>query len=385
MSTTERPSTPPSPAGTPVDQAGAPATPDRRRVLLLGGLAVLLLVGGLWWAKYGPYSGKVPAVLGSHDLGASVVTGGAEQAPPVSLAAGWDFTVAYTAAIWKALVVGLVLAAAVQVLLPATWLRRVLGAPGASPARGGLRGGLASVPTLMCSCCAAPLAVGLRRARAGTSAVLAFWLGNPALNPVVLVFCLAVLPWPWAVLRFGAGLLVVVGAVALAGTLARRRRPGALAEGPDAAGDASVDVPVDVPVDTRPLPVRFVATLAGLSVRLVPEYLAVVFVLGVFRGVLFPADTGAGVGAVAVLLLLVVAGIALPVPTGGEVAVVAAALAAGLAAPAAAVLLVTLPVLSLPSLLMVRHVFGRGLLVGTTVLVAAVALLGAGLTAVLVG
>ncbi|WP_165628987.1 permease [Klenkia taihuensis] len=345
-----------------------PPVTDRRRLLVLGGVAVALLVGGLWWAKYGPYAGKVPAVLGSHDLGASIVTGDGDTAPPVSLAAGWDFTVAYTAAIWKALVVGLVLAAAVQVLLPVNWLRRVLGRPDAGAARGGLRGGLASVPTLMCSCCAAPLAVGLRRARAGTGAVLAFWLGNPALNPVVLVFCLAVLPWPWAVLRFGAGLAVVVGAVVLAG-----RR-----------GTAPVEVP-EVPVDTRPSPVRFVAVLAGLSVRLLPEYLAVVFVLGAFRGVLFPAEAGSGAAAVAVLLLLLVAGIALPVPTGGEVAVVAAALAAGLAAPAAAVLLVTLPLLSLPSLLMVRHAFPRRLLAGTTGLVAAVALAGAGVTAALTG
>lgn len=352
-----------------------PTATDRRRLALLGGLAVVLLVGGLWWAKYGPYAGKVPAVLDSHDLGASIVTGGGDAAPPVSLAAGWDFTVAYTAAIWKALVVGLVLAAAVQVLLPASWLRRVLGGPDAGIARSGLRGGLASVPTLMCSCCAAPLAVGLRRARAGTGAVLAFWLGNPALNPVVLVFCLAVLPWPWAVLRFGAGLVVVVAAVGLAAVLTRRRA-------------VEQTVPAEPPesrADTRPLPVRFLTTLVALSARLLPEYLAVVFVLGVLRGVLFPADVGAGTTAVVVLLLLLVAGIALPVPTGGEVAVVAAALAAGLAAPAAAVLLVTLPLLSLPSLLMVRHVFPARLLLGTTGVVAGVALLGAGVTAVLVG
>ncbi|MCO7220646.1 permease [Klenkia sp. PcliD-1-E] len=352
-----------------------PATTDRRRLWLLGGIAVALLVVGLWWAKYGPYAGKVPAVVGSHDLGASIITGGDRTAPPVSLAAGWDFTVAYTAAIWKALVVGLVLAAAVQVLLPASWLRRVLGGPDAGTARGGLRGGLASVPTLMCSCCAAPLAVGLRRARAGTGAVLAFWLSNPALNPVVLVFCLAVLPWPWAVLRFGAGLAVVVAAVGLAAVLTRSH----------AVDEAALVEAPDVPADPRPLPARFLATLVGLSTRLLPEYLAVVFVLGVFRGVLFPADAGAGASAVVVLLLLLVAGIALPVPTGGEVAVVAAALAAGLAAPAAAVLLVTLPVLSLPSLLMVRHVFPGRLLLGTTGVVAGVALLGAGATAALTG
>ncbi len=66
------------------------------------------------------------------------------------------FARTYFLAIWPALVTGLVLAAAVQVLLPRTWLRRALGAEG-DPGRGGggLRGGLLALPTLMCSCCAA--------------------------------------------------------------------------------------------------------------------------------------------------------------------------------------------------------------------------------------
>ena len=65
-------------------------------------------------------------------------------------------------------------------------------------------------------------------------------------------------------------------------------------------------------------------------------YLAVVSVLGTVRGLLLPADGGSG------------------------------------CATAAAVLLVTLPVLSLPSLLMVRHVFPARLLAGTTGVVAVV-------------
>ncbi len=80
------------------------------------------------------------------------------------------------------------------------------------------------------------------------------------------------------------------------------------------------------------------------------------------------------------VLVLGLAGLLLPVPTGGEVAVVAAVLAAGLPAYAAAALLVTLPVLSLPSVLMVRRAFpGRvvtgavGVSAGVGLLVAAVA------------
>ena len=80
-----------------------------------------------------------------------------------------------------------------------------------------------------------------------------------------------------------------------------------------------------------------------------------------------------------VVLLLVLAGLLLPVPTGGEVAVVAAALAAGAPPAAAAVLLVTLPVLSLPSVLMVRTAVPRRVLTGLVGSSAGVALVAAAL------
>ena len=275
---------------------------------------------------------------------------------------------AYLSSVWPALVSGLVLAAAVQVLLPATWLTRALGSSGGT--RGGIRGALWSLLTLMCSCCAAPVAVGLRRLRANLPATVGFWLGNPALNPVVLVLCLAVLPWPWAVLRLAAGLAVVAAGI----TAARweERRTLVVADAPEEA------VATEPPVLVGSLPVRFAKALAALTTRLLPEFLVVVFVLGAFRSVLFPID--AAVPGVAILAVsLAIAGLLLPVPTGGEVAVVAAGLAAGMPVPAAAVLLVTLPMLSLPSLLMVRSVVPRRVLERTVA-----AALGAGLLAAVV-
>jgi uncharacterized membrane protein YraQ (UPF0718 family) len=331
------------------------------------GLAVVVLALALLaWAKYVPYSAKVPHVLDTHTLGGSILTGDGAGVPEASLAAGWDFTVAYLDSIWKALLAGLVLAAAVQVLLPAPWLTRALGRSDGTA--GGVRGGLWSVLTLMCSCCAAPVAVGLRRLKANLPATVAFWLGNPALNPVVLVFCLAVLPWPWAVLRLAAGLAVVAAGIAAARR--EERRP----VGPAVA-------PVAVVTEAEPAPegglaLRFARALGGLSARLVPELVAVVFVLGAFRGVLFPI--GADVPGAAILAVsLVIAGLLLPVPTGGEVAVVAAVLAAGMPVAAAAVLLVTLPMLSLPSVLMVRSVVPRRVLERTVAAAAAVGLLAA--------
>jgi uncharacterized membrane protein YraQ (UPF0718 family) len=215
----------------------------------------------------------------------------------------------------------------------------------------------------MCSCCAAPVAVALRRARAGLPASVGFWLGNPALNPVVVVLFLAVLPWQWAALRLVAGLAVVGIGIALARLESR----------PDAEDDDLAPPPSPM---SGPLAVQYARTLGGLAVRLVPEFVAVAFVLGAFRSELFPLGGTSG-GTLVLVVALVVAGLLLPVPTGAEVAVVAGLLAAGLPASAAAALAVTLPVLSLPSLLMVRHAFPRRLLLRLTGVVAAVGLLSA--------
>jgi hypothetical protein len=272
--------------------------------------------------------------------------------------------VAYLSSVWQALVAGLLLAAAVQVLLPASWVQRALG--GAGGTRGGLRGAALAVLTLMCSCGAAPVVLGLRRLRANLPATVGFWLGNPALNPVVLVLCLAVLPWPWAVLRLAAGLLVVAAGI----TSARweELRPPSITDLPEPAVEA-----VD-PVADGSVPVRFARALTALATRLLPEFLVLVFALGAFRSVLFPIS-GAVPGVAVLVAALVIAGLLLPVPPGGEVAVVAAGLGAGMPVPAAAVLLVTLPMLSLPSLLMVRSVIPRRVLVRTVAAAVGVGLL----------
>ena len=131
--------------------------------------------------------------------------------------------------------------------------------------------------------------------------------------------------------------------------------------------------------DGRDLPRRFLSALGALTVRLLPEYLLLVVALGALRGVLFPLGSplveGTGTLVLVVgVVVLAVAGTLLPIPTGAEVAIIAAMLAVGVSAPVAAALLVTLPVLSLPSLLMVRRVFPTRLLAAITGLVVGVGL-----------
>jgi hypothetical protein len=86
-----------------------------------------------------------------------------------------------------------------------------------------MAGGLCSTPSMMGTCCTAPVAVTLRRSGVSTAAALAYWLGNPLLNPAVLVFLVFVAPWQWTATRVVVGVLIVVGGSALVARLVEGR------------------------------------------------------------------------------------------------------------------------------------------------------------------
>ena len=80
---------------------------------------------------------------------------------------------------------------------------------------------------MMCTCCAAPVVVGLRKANASSGAAISFWLGNSVLNPATLVFIGFVLGWRWSALRLLLGTAAVLGLGLMANRMSspRRRRP----------------------------------------------------------------------------------------------------------------------------------------------------------------
>lgn len=333
----------------------AMGTPDRTlwRRDALASLAVLALAAVLiTWAKWWPYAHKLPAVADSGVLGRSILTGGTDHPPSASLSSGLEYARTYFLAIWPALLSGLLIAAAVETALPDRWLLATLRRDGT---RSGLVGGLLALTTMMCTCCSAPVTAGLRRRRVSVPAALGYFVANPALNPAVIAFCVFVLPWQWAALRAGAGLLVVSAILAYA-----RRQKSTV----DGVG-SFVGPEADVARPSRSLPSRYVSSLTGLAVRLLPEYVLLVVALGAIRTWLFPLNLD-GAPVVLVVLALVLAGTLLPIPTAGEVAVVAALLAAGAGSAVAGALLITLPALSLPSLLMVRRAFPRRVLAVAT-------------------
>lgn len=87
----------------------------------------VIAIIGLFWAKWNPYFHKAFTAAATHFIGNSIISGTSASAQTPSWAAAWSFSLVYFKAIWKAFLVGIVLASLVQVLVPQNWVARVLG------------------------------------------------------------------------------------------------------------------------------------------------------------------------------------------------------------------------------------------------------------------
>lgn len=325
-----------------------------------------IFAAALDWAKWTPYLHKLEKIHRSRVWPGSdiLAKAGAAHASP-SLHGAWTFTTTYANAVWPAIVAALLISAAVETLVPRRWLIRVLGR--SSHAGGSLAGGLLALPSLMCTCCTAPVAATLRRNGAPTSSVLAYWFGNPVLNPAVLAFLAFVAPWQWVVTRIVAGAVLVFGvSTVIARVTSRDRRAPA------------VELAALPPFRLADAPTRYLLALARLCATLLPEYLVVVFLLGLFRGWIFPFDGSARHWGVLAVVVAAVLGTLIVLPTDGEIPIVQGLAAAGVAASAQGALLIALPAISLVSMAMVVRQLSVRVTVAAAIGVATVSI-GAGL------
>lgn len=331
---------------------------------------VALAVAGLFYVKWHPYYGRAFVAAAQHSIGHSILMGEEAGAPAPSWGAALGYALAYGKAIWQAMVLGLLLGSGLQALLPADWVPRALGRGGFGSV---LAGGLLAVPGMMCTCCAAPVVAGLRERRAAPGAAVAFWLGNTVLNPATLVFTGFVLGWHWTLLRLVLGVPMVFGLGWLAGRMA----------GPAAAPTA---VPPAAEPESRSAAAvigRWARIFVRMTLRLIPEYVVIVLLLGAVRAWLFP-HVGPEIGNQWFWIVgLALAGMLFVIPTAGEVPIVQAMLALGLGGGPAAALLMTLPPVSLPSLAMLGRSFPARVLVAIAVAVVGFGVLGGALAALL--
>ncbi|MGZ4033041.1 MAG: permease [Tumebacillaceae bacterium] len=322
----------------------APRGASRKLSLWMTVLFLLIAAAGLYYVKWDPYYHKAITAATKHDIGASILGNAKNTMPAPSWATAWGYTVSYFNSVWKAAVLGIVLGSLLQVLIPQNWLVRVLGKRtfGSTAVAG-----LASLPGMMCTCCAAPVAVGLRKRFASVGAALAFWLGNPVLNPATILFMGFVLGWHFAVLRIVAGLVLVFGVSTLANRFVRSD---------DVIRPSSLEVPETAPVQGSMF-VRWMTSLWSLFWSIVPAYVISVLVLGAIRTWLFPVMSPEVGNSLLTLLGLAIAGTLFVIPTAAEIPIVKTMMHFGLGIGPAAALMMTLPAVSLPSLLMVRKAF----------------------------
>lgn len=334
-------------ATSPAD-LGQVAGRSRRTAIAAGVIFAAITVAGITWAKWWPYAHKMVHVIEVHAFsGTSMITSHAKVPPAPSWHAAWSFATSYFKDIWIALLAALVIAAAADALVPRRWLVRQL-SRGPRFLGGAAAGGLASLPCMMCTCCGAPIAVTMRRQGVPPASALAYWVGNPALNPAVLVFLAVVLPWQWVAVRIVGGILLVLLAAGLAGRIDRHQVVPATWTPSDVEEE---------PFSWLGAGKRFARSLIRLSATLLPEYLVVVLLVGGLRGWLFPLSHGVETWGVLALVVFAVAGALFVIPTAGEIPIILGFLAAGMATGPVGALVITLPALSLPSMAMVSRSF----------------------------
>jgi uncharacterized protein len=331
----------------------------------MGGVTFFFVaVAGLFYVKWFPYYNRAFVAAANHSIGSSILMGTATSPPAPSWNTALDYAIAYGKAIWQAMVLGLLLGSAVQTLLPVEWVARLLGKFGFSSVA---KGGLLAIPGMMCTCCAAPVVVGLRERQASPGAAVSFWLGNSVLNPATLVFMGFVLGWNWAALRLALGILMVFG---LGYLINRMVTP---------AEQAAADMQVAELVASQPASGifrRWIYTLWRMTVRLIPEYIVLVLLLGAARAWLFPHAGPEITNSIGWIIALAVAGTLFVIPTAGEVPIVQAMLALGVGAGPAGALLMTLPPISVPSLVIVSRSFKPRVLAAVTLIVVAFGIAG---------
>jgi len=312
---------------------------------------LMIAIAGLTYIKWWPYYHKALDAAAKHTIGASILTGKNPTAPDPSWQTSWDYALAYYKSVWKAAVLGIVLGSLLQVLLPSAWLLRVLGKTTFGST---LIGGLAAIPGMMCTCCAAPLAVGLRKKNVSVGASLAFWLGNPTLNPATLVFMTFVLSWKFTLIRLVYGLILTFGVSFYANRVAVGKQ--AAAQAAAAAADQLQQEPAGSFLQ------RWLKSIWSMLLHIVPAYVLAVLLLGAARAWLFPAVGETGAGSLLLILGFAVAGMLFVIPTAAEIPIIQTLMSFGLGTGPAAALLLTLPAVSLPSLLMISRFFSKKVL-----------------------
>jgi len=220
-----------------------------------------------------------------------------------------------------------------------------------------LRGAALAIPQPFCSCCSAPIGATLYRRGASLGSTLAFVVSSPMLNVTGLLLAALLLPWQFAVLRLGGGIVLGIFATYLVSVVAARWSlayqmapagpeswPARLLESYARLFDLERIVSVQPPGSPSALVATWLTTALRLGLLIIPVVLVgSIITAAVVAAVPLPQNNLGGVAIAAVL------GTLLMIPTWTEIPIASQLINEGLTGPAAALLL-TLPAVSVPCL-----------------------------------
>jgi uncharacterized membrane protein YraQ (UPF0718 family) len=307
------------------------STPTTTRRILYFLLPLLLIVGALIAYK----SSAAVTVIGKVSA-TGVFKPRANVIPNVgpSPAGVFTHTLNYFLVIWPALLFGILISGAVSTFVSPQWLALLL-------ERRSLRSqaiaGLAGAPLMLCSCCVAPIFIGVyeRSARLGPS--LGLMIAAPALNPAALILTFMLFDYKVGTVRLGTS----IAAVLFTGLIADRL-----------LGKTKVHCNSDSwQAGARPADfLHFLRACIRVAIRLLP-----VIIIGVLFSMIIaqmiPVRAFDSTAA-RILAVLVVAAVAVPLalPTFFEIPLALILLASGAPLGAAVALLIAGPSVNLPSL-----------------------------------
>lgn len=303
---------------------------------------ILIAIVGFAYVKWLPYYAKAFQAQANHSIGDSILYNGLQVVPSASFNAAIDYAIKYSKSIWKAMLLGLILGSGIKVLIPSQWIKRWLGQLGLKNI---ILGSFLAVPCMMCTCCAAPVAASMLHKKASVGGVVSWWLANPLLNPATIVFMGFVLGWSWAAFRIVFAIMMVLVISFIVERYADKRNLVEVSEILSKQQDTN----------SKHLLIAWLQEFCKMAIKLLPEYIILVLLLGAARVWLFPVF-GADESFIWILAMALT-GMLFVIPTAGEIPIVQAMFALGVGAGPAAALIMTLPAISLPSLIMLRKVF----------------------------
>lgn len=301
----------------------------------------------------------VEQVWTSHDLAAFP-----EPIPSAGIAVWlrpFAQTANYLTAVWKALVFGLCISAAVSAFLSPSKLLNLFGT---GTARAQIAAGIAGMPLMLCSCCAAPVASAVYEQTRRTGAAFALLLAAPSLNPAALALTFLLFTPQIAAARLGMALVAVFISTAILARLVAGNEPALESE------------PVEAAETVLGAAERFMRALGRISVRTLPLVAGGVLLSTILMDQV--PMTALSSSTSRFLAIAVAALIAVPValPTFFEIPLGLTLMNAGAPAGLVAAVLFAGPAVNLPSLLTVGRATGWRVAAGLGVAVFVVALAG---------